>query len=381
MGSNTYKAIAQDEEELIDESHSTIWISSRWTFSKALAMRIGFVFLALLILVVLWIFKVSHIGMERSLGSPINFFPAVPIIYTEFVKAEEYWDTSELGDKAWDDMLPLGAGYVRVPYPRQHNLPKSVLWDRSNESEINDPERSEIYQASLIHQLHCLATLRRVIIDHDKGTTSKYSTPKHVFHCLDIIRQGILCAGDTTLTFGHENDELNKFNTPTTFLSNPDIVPESDENDIYWRVSMHPKGGGVVIVPDEWAAERGLPPSAAAPPKYPGSSVYQVEVFHQLHCLEVVRERLNHPNHQFFAYGSEGYNHSLHCVDWIRQGMMCNADVNLSPTEDYLNFGEHGRYRCRDLNAVTQWTLNHRFMERREFLESKGIDLTDHPLH
>jgi len=31
---------------------------------------------------------------------------AVPMVYTKFIKAEEFLDTGERGDRAWDGMMP-----------------------------------------------------------------------------------------------------------------------------------------------------------------------------------------------------------------------------------------------------------------------------------
>lgn len=42
-----------------------------------------------------------------------------------------------------------GNGFVRVPNPRQFNLPAS-------EPISNDPEQGEVYSLSVTHQLHCL---------------------------------------------------------------------------------------------------------------------------------------------------------------------------------------------------------------------------------
>ena len=66
-------------------------------------------------------------------------------------------------------------------------MPASLPW--------NDTEESEVYQASAIHQLHCLDLLRISMIAFTKGEVSPYAQLGHMMHCFDIIRQGILCAG------------------------------------------------------------------------------------------------------------------------------------------------------------------------------------------
>ncbi|KAG0652442.1 hypothetical protein D0Z07_1046 [Hyphodiscus hymeniophilus] len=75
-------------------------------------------------------------------------------------------------------------------------MPASLPW--------NDTEESEVYQASVVHQLHCLDLLRIAMISYTKGEVSPHAQLGHMVHCFDIIRQGITCAGDTTLAFGEK---------------------------------------------------------------------------------------------------------------------------------------------------------------------------------
>ena len=91
-------------------------------------------------------------------------------------------------------MLPPGSGALRIPHPRRFDLPRSAL--RSNDSSA-----SEAYSASVTHQLHCLAMVRDVVVASITGRERKTdaSADRHIVHCLDYVRQGILCAGDTTL--------------------------------------------------------------------------------------------------------------------------------------------------------------------------------------
>lgn len=45
----------------------------------------------------------------------------------------------------------VGAGFVRVPYPRKYDMPPSKNLE-------GDDEHSEIYSMSITHQLHCLVS-------------------------------------------------------------------------------------------------------------------------------------------------------------------------------------------------------------------------------
>ncbi|KAK0645786.1 hypothetical protein B0T16DRAFT_457778 [Cercophora newfieldiana] len=107
-----------------------------------------------------------------------------------------YEDTGPVGDGLWDSLIPVGAGFIRVPYPRNSGLPPS-------EPIANDTEEAEVYSLSVTHQLHCLAVLRDVIIKYEKGDKSRFAGDGHEYYCLDYIRQAILCAGyDSRLLCG-----------------------------------------------------------------------------------------------------------------------------------------------------------------------------------
>jgi len=51
------------------------------------------------------------------------------------------------------------------------------------------------YDVSMWHQIHCLNHIRTVLINGDDGSD-------HTEHCFHYLRQGILCAADTTLEPG-----------------------------------------------------------------------------------------------------------------------------------------------------------------------------------
>ncbi|KAK4448437.1 hypothetical protein QBC34DRAFT_407430 [Podospora aff. communis PSN243] len=108
-----------------------------------------------------------------------------------------YEDTGPVGDGLWDSMMPVGAGFIRVPHPRQFGLPPS-------QPIANHTEEAELYSLSVTHQLHCLAVLRDVIIKYERRDRSRFAGDGHEYHCLDYIRQAILCSGDTTLDYAND---------------------------------------------------------------------------------------------------------------------------------------------------------------------------------
>lgn len=75
---------------------------------------------------------------------------------------------------------------------------------------------------------------------------------------------------------------LNAYNTTMKFHNQPELLRISDEADNYWRNLLG--SGGVVSLNTQWALGQGLKQSATSPTDSE-QSIYQVDVFHALHCL------------------------------------------------------------------------------------------------
>jgi hypothetical protein len=67
------------------------------------------------------------------------------------------------------------------------------------------PYKEEIYMISGMHQLHCLST---IMASYARLRFGKNETEMgyHIAHCFDYLREGILCAGDSTLE-GNNTDK------------------------------------------------------------------------------------------------------------------------------------------------------------------------------
>ncbi|TGO26868.1 hypothetical protein BPAE_0051g00030 [Botrytis paeoniae] len=97
-----------------------------------------------------------------------------------------------LQDEMWDgiDTSPLVVA-LDDEWATEHQLPLSVFrfpWD---------PEAKGIYFLKAFHGLHCLKVLRRAFIDYERGGEIG-SSAGHVHHCLDALRQDMMCNADDT---------------------------------------------------------------------------------------------------------------------------------------------------------------------------------------
>lgn len=82
-------------------------------------------------------------------------------------------------------------------------------------------------------------------------------------------------------------------------------------------------------------------------------------LFHQLHCLETMRE-----GYYNAVNGSRDnhFEHVSHCFDYIRQAVLCNSDTALEwiPLHQQNIDGWGFEHRCRNFDEVYRYTLEHR---------------------
>ncbi|KAG9244481.1 hypothetical protein BJ878DRAFT_421308 [Calycina marina] len=94
-----------------------------------------------------------------------------------------------------------------------------------------------------------------------------------------------------------------------------------------------------------------------------------VEVFHQLHCLNLLRQA-NYKTHYKPLGGDiadapmDLHGHLDHCIDALRQFVMCQGDVNVFPFR--FPFGDDdpwpdyaGQHVCRNFDAIRKWGVEH----------------------
>ncbi|TGO84856.1 hypothetical protein BPOR_0457g00010 [Botrytis porri] len=96
---------------------------------------------------------------------------------------------------------------------------------------------------------------------------------------------------------------------------------------------QHEMGPHVVALDDEWAIEHYLVFRFPWDPEARG--IYFLKALHGLHCLKVLRRAFNDYERGDEIGSSAGHVH--HCLDALRQDMMCNADDSPMPMNDFPN--------------------------------------------
>ena len=110
----------------------------------------------------------------------------------------------------------------------------------------------------------------------------------------------------------------------------------------------------MVALPDSFVASYGLPKAQRYPwNNYKG--LYFLNGYHNLHCLRAV-----HISLMEFVHGepqSRRFQHVLHCMEALRQDIMCNADdTPRYTTSDAVPESGVGQIRqCRDWGKLERW--------------------------
>ena len=86
----------------------------------------------------------------------------------------------------------------------------------------------------------------------------------------------------------------------------------------------------------------------------PRARLFGVSMFHQLHCLDKMRRAVvRAPPSEWESW------HTQHCLNYVRQMLLCAASVRLEPVKQAVGAGAEGpkvdglglEHRCRD------WTV------------------------
>ncbi|KAH0422954.1 hypothetical protein CcaCcLH18_12506 [Colletotrichum camelliae] len=158
---------------------------------------------------------------------------------------------------------------------------------------------------------------------------------------------------------------LRKFNG-SVFFSSPYKGPPSDTVDSAWHQITHM---GAFSLTEEEILKIGKDPEIAVrlPPELGGQYMGTLEVFHQLHCLNLLWQATHFEYYHELgdAIGTQKEkalrNHLDHCVDILRQNLQCTSDLGVL-TYAWVD----GRYelpelatlpahKCRNFEKVVDW--------------------------
>ncbi|KAI6571032.1 hypothetical protein MCOR06_011842 [Pyricularia oryzae] len=160
--------------------------------------------------------------------------------------------------------------------------------------------------------------------------------------------------------------------------SEPLFGQEPNEESIAAWNSLLPKGRGWVhmrnktALPDMPGLNQSLPEHIALP-----------SVYHQLHCLystmrsyydllDIINK--NHTKRELPKDPAWNKEHLNHCWDYLRQNIMCTADVTLEwhRWNEKVEDGWGYEHQCKDWDALTRWVLERRTSNNWGLLRGEG---------
>ncbi|THC88338.1 hypothetical protein EYZ11_012217 [Aspergillus tanneri] len=141
-------------------------------------------------------------------------------------------------------------------------------------------------------------------------------------------------------------------------------------------------------VPPEDAEKAGISPDQVKiNDQYGGGYPANLEGLHHLHCLNLLRKSLYY-NYEYYhsrgegAFSNNDYivrRHVSHCLDILRQQLMCTVDVGVlgqvwvwpEDPRPFVDFNT--RHRCRDFDQIRQWAQDHQLPQipPPDFLQEK----------
>ncbi|RFU31226.1 hypothetical protein B7463_g5110, partial [Scytalidium lignicola] len=134
----------------------------------------------------------------------------------------------------------------------------------------------------------------------------------------------------------------------------------SDSADALWEDLDR-----VILQIDKKSAQK-LPVKTLGIPGIPGFYVITLDVFHQLHCLNLVRKSLFPERYNLWDGIDENYaqRHQLHCIDQLRQSITCSADIAPIPwkwvEEAQQSFPTSETiHTCRNFTNIRNWAAKH----------------------
>ncbi|KAG9229919.1 hypothetical protein BJ875DRAFT_386313 [Amylocarpus encephaloides] len=149
--------------------------------------------------------------------------------------------------------------------------------------------------------------------------------------------------------------------------------PEVDEA---WR--MLGTNYRPVVIPEDKAESYGIGPGFVKRRKDQGGGFFaNVEVFHHLHCVNLLRKGAYFNYDHYHKEGLGPFeddeqtvrNHVAHCTDILRQQLMCSADTDVfgqkwvkNPPGAFVDFNTV--HMCKDFESIRKWAEENQVGDR-----------------
>ncbi|KAH0426256.1 hypothetical protein CcaCcLH18_10485 [Colletotrichum camelliae] len=165
--------------------------------------------------IVSWLVGLHQSGRDQDRGfhfvpqtDPIGFFPPISHKIQYFEKTSEYISNHSSPEslqevkKLWEKLIPPGEGflYISDEEATKFDFPTLIHYNVPPEHGVPGmPLRGNAVGTTVAHSLHCLYL---IMAEYDRlyQGLSPGDDFTHVDHCIDWIRQSLMCAGDVALS-------------------------------------------------------------------------------------------------------------------------------------------------------------------------------------
>ncbi|KAI9736472.1 MAG: hypothetical protein M1818_006206 [Claussenomyces sp. TS43310] len=145
--------------------------------------------------------------------------------------------------------------------------------------------------------------------------------------------------------------------------------PPNPELDAAWKVLQHMNNSGVAGDTIDRIGKSRI--AVKYPEEQGGKYDVGIEVFHHMHCLNIIRQYTyrEYYNHTATRPGSFTDSeptirlHIDHCIEMLRQALLCHGDVGIitynwvEPWGIYPDFST--MHKCRKLGPIMDWANKH----------------------
>ncbi len=128
---------------------------------------------------------------------------------------------------------------------------------------------------------------------------------------------------------------------------------------------------GISQIPADLAAQ--LPIATTPTASDPSQFMMQLDVFHQLHCLNMLRKLVYPEKFPIDLTSSspeaeDAVYHHEHCYEQLRQSLQCSSDVSTitwewSPKNGKMMGNLQTVHTCRNFDKIRDWAKEHRLQE------------------
>ncbi|KAI9833746.1 MAG: hypothetical protein M1819_003479 [Sarea resinae] len=166
-----------------------------------------------------------------------------------------------------------------------------------------------------------------------------------------------------TVFTGEVPEVIRAFDRDKSYLQAP--TRDGGKLNATWDALL-PPGRGFVLIEDhtKFGLSTGLPTGD-------GDARFSISMFHQLHCLDYVRTTLynvilnlqSNTREDIFIAEIDQADHLPHCLDYLRQGIMCSGDTSIEGAKydehGTVVFGIGSEHKCKDFQAIYDFTAKH----------------------